>query len=373
LIKLSVIIVNYKVPYFLEQCLISVKESCKHIVSEIIVVDNNSTDESCKMIRDKFSDIKLLENKINVGFAKANNQGVKEAQGAYVLILNPDMILAEDTLKKVLDFADQQINPGAIGLRFIDGTGKFLQECKRNIPTFRIANQKIRGNSQNYYANHIKENEIAKVAILTGAFMLLKREVYLNIGGFDEAYFMFGEDIDLSYKLLKKGYQNYYFGETTILHYKGESTIKDHIYLKNFYGVMQIFYKKHYKVNLLSNWISTMVVKSMIVFKSYNKTIDNQQDITFLSLLYIGDDTIKFKKIKERLKVSTAVSSKVLPSDCSAFDLVVFDNSHLTFKIIIEQIQQLGSLNIAKRIIPKNCNFLIGSDSSKGRGEVLKF
>ncbi|MCK4561407.1 MAG: glycosyltransferase family 2 protein, partial [Flavobacteriaceae bacterium] len=245
--KLSIIIVNYKVPYFLEQCLLSVQAASKNITTEIIVVDNNSTDVSCTVIRDKFPVVKLIENKKNVGFSKANNQGVAVAEGEFILILNPDTVIAEDTLDTVLTFADKQENLGAIGIKFIDGTGNFLPECKRNIPTIKIANQKIRGNTQKYYANHIDENKIAKVEILTGAFMLMKREGYLEVGGFDEDYFMFGEDIDLSYKLLNNGFQNYYFGETTMLHYKGESTIKDLTYLKNFYNAMQIFYKKHYK------------------------------------------------------------------------------------------------------------------------------
>ena len=157
------------------------------MITEIIVVDNNSTDESCAMIHWKFPKVNLITNKKNIGFSKANNQGVEMAKGEFILILNPDTVLAEDTIDKTVLFAERKSNYGAIGVKFIDGTGNFLPECKRNIPTLKIAGQKIRGNSKNYYANHIGENEIAKVEILSGAFMLIKREVYVKVGGFDES------------------------------------------------------------------------------------------------------------------------------------------------------------------------------------------
>lgn len=359
--------------YFLEQCLLSVQASCKNIVAEIIVVDNNSTDKSCKMISDKFPKVSLIENKINVGFAKANNQGVNKAKGAYILILNPDTILAEDTIDQVLNYAKHQQKMGAIGVNFIDGTGNFLPECKRNVPTLRIANQKIRGNSKNYYATQFKENEITKVDVLTGAFMLLKRDVYLENGGFDEDYFMYGEDIDFSYKLINRGFQNYYFGENTILHYKGESTVKDHIYLKNFYGAMQTFYKKHYKLNNLSIWFSTVLVKIMVVFKSLTKRNEIQKSNKPVNLLYVGEDIVKYKKIKSKLNPVNSVNSKELLKNVKGFNLIVFDNSFLTFKEIIGKIYALRNSSISVRIIPKNCNFLIGSDTSVGRGKVIEF
>lgn len=360
-------------PYFLEQCLLSVQAASKKITAEIIVVDNNSEDESCSLIRNKFPKVKLIENKKNVGFSKANNQGVAVAEGEFILILNPDTIIAEDTFEKVLSFATKQENLGAVGIKFIDGTGKFLPESKRNIPTVRIANQKIRGNSKYYYANHIDENEVAKVEILTGAFMLMKREVYLKAGGFDEDYFMFGEDIDLSYKLLNRGYINYYFGECTMLHYKGESTVKDLTYLKNFYVAMQIFYKKHYKVNVLSNFISNMAVKAMILLKPSIKQADIQKDNKILSLLYIGNSEEVFKKIKNNIKPQRAEKNEMLPKDYSSFDKIIFDNTIISNKEIIENFIKLKDIKISKRIIPNGTSFFIGSDSSNERGEVVPF
>lgn len=360
-------------PYFLRQCILGIQAASKNIITEIIVVDNNSSDESCTMIRNKFPEVKLIENKKNIGFSKANNLGVAVAEGEFVLIINPDTVLAEDTFDKVLDFAEKQKDLGAIGIKFIDGTGNFLPECKRNIPTIRIANQKIRGNSQKYYANHIDENEIAKVEILTGAFMLIKREVYLKVGGFDEDYFMFGEDIDLSYKLLNNGFQNFYFGKTTMIHYKGESTVKDLTYLKNFYNAMQIFYKKYYKINVFSNFISKMAVKMMVLLKSSVKQTDIKNDNKFFSLLYIGNSESIFKKLENKVKPQSAEKSNILPNDCLSFDTVIFDNTFVSNKEIIENIMKLKAVKISKRIIPKGTSFFIGSDSSIGRGEEVEF
>ena len=219
--KLSVVILNYNVRYFLELCLQSVQAALETIPSEIIVIDNNSEDESCDMVKDKFPSITLIENNSNIGFSKANNQAVQVAKGEYVCILNPDTVVAEDTFKSVLNFADKQTNLGIVGCRLIDGSGKYLPESKRNIPLVNIAIKKVLGNSKGYYANHVKEFDVAKVDVLVGAFMLLKRSLYNSLGGFDEDYFMYGEDIDLSYKSLKKGNDNYYFGETSVIHYKG--------------------------------------------------------------------------------------------------------------------------------------------------------
>ena len=373
--KLSIIIVSYNVSYFLEQCLLSVNEACKNITVEIIVVDNNSSDGTCEMLAKKFVDVKLILNKNNVGFSKANNQGVEKATGEYVLILNPDTVVAEDTFDIILPFAEKQKNLGALGVKMIDGTGNFLPESKRNVPTVRIANQKIRGNSENYYANQLSVNENAEVEILTGAFMLLKRKRYQSIGGFDEDYFMYGEDIDLSYKLLNEGYQNYYFGSTAIIHYKGESTIKDISYLKHFYGAMQIFYKKHFKVNQFYNIFMYLGIKILTIFKSIIIFKEkNESDNRIKSrILFIGDNQEIFHRIKQKSQAKKAEISTKIPLNIADFDVVIFDSAFMAYKEIIKYFQDEKLQNICKRIIPKYTNFYIGSDTSTGRGEVVKF
>ena len=215
---LSVVILNYNVRYFLELCLHSVKAATEAIDAEIIVVDNNSSDDSCSMVKQLFPEVILIENKENLGFSKGNNQGVANAKGEYICILNPDTVVPEDAFSELLKFSKTKDNLGIIGCKLVDGSGKFLPESKRNIPVVKIALQKIRGNSTNYYANHVQESEVAKVDILVGAFMFMKQSVYNSLSGFDEDYFMYGEDIDLSYKAVKAGLDNYYFGTTTAIH-----------------------------------------------------------------------------------------------------------------------------------------------------------
>ena len=170
--------------YFLELCLQSVQEGIKNIDAEIIVIDNNSSDDSCAMVKEKFPQINLIKNKTNTGFSKGNNIGVAQAKGEYICILNPDTVIAEDTFSKLLKFADQKENLGAIGCQLIDGSGNFLPESKRNVPIVKVAFQKMVGQSKNYYANHLKENETGKIAILVGAFMFMKRQLYSHVEGF---------------------------------------------------------------------------------------------------------------------------------------------------------------------------------------------
>lgn len=371
--KLSIIIVNYNVQFFLEQCLLSVKEASKHIVTEIIVIDNNSTDKSCSMLRAKFPEVQLIANEQNIGFSKANNQGVDKAQGEFILILNPDTVIAEDTIERIIDFADSQEYLGALGVKFIDGTGKFLPECKRNIPTVRIASRKILGNTKEYYASHISENENVEIDVLTGAFMLMRRKTFLKVGGFDEEYFMYGEDVDLSYKLLNNGYQNYYFGSSVIIHYKGESTIKNVINLRHFYGAIQIFYKKHFKINRIYNFSSKLIFKFLIWFNSLKNKNRIEENYLKPTLLFIGDNQETFEKIKQNKKFKNPKMNTLIPENNSDFDMIIFDNNIVSNKQIIENFESLKRVKIAKRIVPKGTNFYLGSDASSSKGIVINF
>lgn len=257
--KLSIIIVNYNVKFFLSQCLNSVKLAIDNLTHpvEVFVVDNHSVDGSCFLIKDQFPWVKLMENKENVGFSKANNQAIKIAQGEFILLLNPDTVLEQDTLKKVIEFMESHADAGGLGVRMIDGKGKFLPESKRGLPTPKVAFYKISGLSKifskskqfnRYHLGYLNEFEINEVDVLSGAFMLIRKEVFNKIGLLDETFFMYGEDVDLSYRITLAGYKNYYFPETTIIHYKGESTKKGSInYVKMFYSAMAIFANKHFR------------------------------------------------------------------------------------------------------------------------------
>ena len=373
MIKLSIIIVNYNVCLFLEQCLLSIQAASENLTTEIIVVDNNSSDGSCEMVKNKFPEVLLVENSINVGFGRANNQGVSVANGEYVLIVNPDTVIAEDALLNVVAFADNKKDVGAVGVKLIDGTGNFLPESKRNIPTLKVAIQKIYGNSKNYYASHVEDNKNSKVDILTGAFMLIKRKVYELVGGFDDTYFMYGEDIDLSYKLIKHGFQNYYIGTTTIIHYKGESTVKDIAYHKHFYGAMRIFYKKYFKVILLYNLMLFVGIKLLILIKSISPIKEKNKIKSKGNVLLIGKDQIIFKKIVRQVKPSSSILIEEITTINEDYDTVFFENGFISNKDIIKNFQSVQLKNIAKRIIPRNTSFYIGSDFSTNRGEAIQF
>jgi GT2 family glycosyltransferase len=384
--QLSVIILNYNVRYFLELCVLSVESALKNIDSEIIVIDNDSSDDSCEMMKTRFPNVKLIQNNKNLGFPKGNNIGVDQAKGEYICILNPDTVVAEDTFEKVLAFAKKQSDLGIVGVKLIDGTGNFLPESKRGIPTPWVAFTKItslyklfpKSNLFNaYYAQHLDENQTGKVDILVGAFMFLKRELYNEVGGFDEDCFMYSDDIDLSYMVLQKGKTNYYFHETTVIHYKGESTIKDGTYMKRFQEAMEFFYRKHFQVPFLFS----VFMKIGIVFFSLIKRIQGRTKIKSIPKKYLLlSSSATLAKI-----IALAVEKKVDFLDCktekkvnlSSISIrngvqIILDNEFVSFKECINIHEMHRNKGITFRIMPKNANFIIGSDSSNDRGEVVK-
>ena len=254
--KLSVVIVNYNVKYFLEQCLHSVEKAIEGIDSEVFVVDNNSVDGSVEMVAEKFPWVKLIANTDNTGFSKANNQAIKVAKGEYILLLNPDTLVELDTFAKSVEFMDHHPDAGGLGIKMVDGNGRFLPESKRGLPTPKVAFYKIFGLSAlfpkskifgKYHLGYLDNEETHVVDVLSGAYMMMRRETLEKTGLLDETFFMYGEDIDLSYRITKAGYNNYYFPGARIIHYKGESTKKSSInYVFVFYKAMVIFAKKHF-------------------------------------------------------------------------------------------------------------------------------
>jgi GT2 family glycosyltransferase len=384
--QLSVIILNYNVRYFLELCVLSVESALKNIDSEIIVIDNNSSDDSCEMMKIRFPNIKLIQNDQNVGFPKGNNIGVDEAKGEYVCILNPDTVVAEDTFEKVLAFAKNKTDLGIIGVKLIDGTGNFLPESKRGIPTPWVAFTKItslyklfpKSNRCNkYYAQHLDENQTGKVDILVGAFMFLKRELYNEIGGFDEDCFMYSDDIDLSYRVLQKGKSNYYFHETAVIHYKGESTIKDGTYMKRFQEAMEYFYRKHFQASFLFS----VFMKIGIVFFSLIKRIQGRAKNKSIPKYYLlVSSSLELAKIiaqATQKKVSFLDSKTEKEVNLSSISMrkgtqIILDNEFISFKDCINMHEIHRNKGITFRIMPKKARFIIGSDSSDDRGGVVK-
>lgn len=252
---LSVIIVNYNVKYYLEQCLESVRRAAEGLQVEVYVVDNLSTDGSIPYLSKRFPEVTFVENKENVGFARANNQAIRLSTGKYVLLLNPDTIVAEHTLGDFVRFMDEHPEAGGAGAYMLRTDGTFAPESRRGLPTPFVAFCKMSGLASlfprsrvfgRYYMGYLDENEMNEMEIISGAYMFLRREALDKVGLLDEDFFMYGEDIDLSYRILKGGYKNYFL-PTRMLHYKGESTEKSsYRYVYTFYQAMRLFFRKHY-------------------------------------------------------------------------------------------------------------------------------
>lgn len=244
--KICIVIVSYNVCQLLDECLQSVKRALQGIDGEIYVVDNLSTDGTVETLQPRHSDVHFIANKQNVGFACANNQAIRCTDSEYVLLLNPDTVVYENTLRGVLDFMDQHPEAGGAGVRMLTREGKPAPESRRAIPTPWVAMLKMLGATHRYYMSHLSWDEPGQIEAISGAFCMLRRKALDQIGLLDEDYFMYGEDIDLSYRLLKGGWQNWYL-PFDIIHYKGESTQKSTFrYVHTFYQAMLIFFRKHY-------------------------------------------------------------------------------------------------------------------------------
>lgn len=254
--KLSVVIVNYNVKEELTFCLSSVQRALQDVEGEVFVVDNHSADGSCDVVKTLFPWVTLIENAENLGFARANNIAIKKSCGEYVLLLNPDTVVEQDTFSKMLAFMDEHDNCGGLGVKMLDAQGTFLPESKRGIPTPWVAFCKLFGlyklfpkseKCNRYYLSNIPQDAVAEVEILAGACMLLRKSVLDEVGLLDETYFLYGEDVDISYRILQAGYKNYYFPETSIIHLKGASTKKLEVKsVREFYRSMEIFCERHF-------------------------------------------------------------------------------------------------------------------------------
>ncbi len=371
--QLSVIILNYNVRYFLEQCVLSVEKALAGIDGEIIIIDNNSPDDSCAMMKAKFPHIKLIENKENSGFPKGNNIGVAQAKGEYLCILNPDTIVAEDTFTKIMKTENWQLNTGIVGCKLIDGSGAFLPESKRGVPTPWVAFTKIFGLYKlfpksnwfnQYYAQHLSKNESGNVSILVGAFMVLKRDLYLQVGGFDENCFMYSDDIDLSYMILKTGKSNYYFHETSVIHYKGESTIRDGTYMKRFREAMQFFYKKHFK----KSWFFDVMMQVGSFVFSLVKKSQQKQEIRIISE-YVVFSKRNFEINLDQKTTYLADFNQFVNNPKENIE-IIFDTTTISFCEIITFMQSNANKNISFKNYIASSNYLIGSNNSNDRGQI---
>jgi len=399
-LQLSIIIVNYNVKYFLEQCLQSVLLATKNCTAEIFVVDNNSTDGSKQFLEPLFKEVHFIWLPKNIGFAKANNIALAKTSGDYILFLNPDTIVAEDSFEKTIAFLQNNAAIGALGVKMIDGSGQFLKESKRAFPSPSISFFKILGLANlfpksklfaKYHMGHLSVNENNEVDVLAGAFMLVPKVVLNVVGSFDEAFFMYGEDVDLSYRIQKAGYKNYYFAKTTILHFKGESTKKGSLnYVRLFYKAMNLFVHKHYKsgnaavFTFLINigiWFRASLATLTSVFKVDKKTFIKDKDNFIIS------DEVNYTKVVEILSVhnesvmdrvnifnndkkNTINDISTIQSYLKRDTAVVFCQNHLSVSKIIQLVQQFP-VGIVKRFHLANTKSIVSSHSKDGRGDSI--
>ena len=263
--KLSVVIVSYNVRELLTACIDSVVKAAEGIDTEVFVVDNKSVDDTIEVINRDYPWVHLINNKENLGFSKANNIAIRQAEGEYVLLLNPDTVVAEGTLRGAIEFMDQHPEAGGAGVRMHNADGTLAPESRRAVPTPMVAARKMLGFTKRYYMSYLSWDEPGQIEVISGAFMLLRRKAIDQVGMLDEDFFMYGEDIDLSYRLLKGGWQNWYL-PLDIIHYKGQSTQKsDFRYVHVFYQAMLIFFRKHYSH---LSFFFTMPVKVAIYFRA---------------------------------------------------------------------------------------------------------
>ena len=383
---LSVIIVNYNVKYFLEQCLCSLEKSLRTAGlsvggplsitprprpdlagstgsagdqgdgdsgAEIFVVDNHSSDGSMEWLLPRFPTVQFIANQENRGFARANNQALAKASGQYVLFLNPDTILAEDSIGTVLAFMGSTPSAGAAGVRMVDGGGRFLKESRRGFPSPWVAFCKLTGLTTlfprssffaSYYLGHIPASATHPAPILSGAFMLVRKQALDRTGGFDEQFFLYAEDIDLSYRIEKAGYTNYYIADTTILHFKGESTQKDARYIKLFYKAMSQFRRKHFKGGFSP--LFNALMETAIWLRAAGTAAAN-----------------RFKSKEDGGKTRDGFPGR---------EIILHEGEDLSFKDIIDSIQN-GPEGAVYMIRSAAGSSAVGSRSKDGRGETLFF
>jgi N-acetylglucosaminyl-diphospho-decaprenol L-rhamnosyltransferase len=395
----SIIIVNYNVKYFLEQCLCSVEaalrtkglglaggESPDQDGAEIFVVDNNSGDGSAEWLPSKFPTVQFILNKKNLGFAAANNQALIRAEGKFILFLNPDTILPEDYFSICISFMQSTPGSGAVGARMVDGSGRFLKESRRGFPMPWVAFCKLSGLTAifprsrlfaEYYLGYLPEGDTHPAPVLSGACMFVRKQVLDQVGGFDERFFMYAEDIDLSHRIQQAGYTNYYIAKTTILHFKGESTKKDTRYVKLFYKAMSQFRRKHFP-GALSGLINVLMEMAIWLRAGVTAFANLFRKVPFANKsperwLWIAGDPAHANRLKAAL-----VSMKIIiaPDQGQATDIILCEGDSFSFKQIIGCIILSGQEHrfrhgAAYKIHGAGTLSAVGSHSKDGQGDTI--
>lgn len=383
------IIVNYNVRYFLEQCLHSLYRAIENTDTEVFVVDNCSTDDSLEMLRKSYPRVKLIANSENPGFAKANNQAIIVSEAEYILLLNPDTLVQENAIHNMLSFMDAHPEAGALGVKMIDGQGRFLPESKRGLPTPAVSFYKILGLSTlfprsrrfgRYHLGWLDKDKIHSVEILAGACMLVRKDAINKAGLLDEDFFMYGEDIDWSYRILKAGYRNYYFPPGRILHYKGESTKKGSLnYVYVFHKAMAIFAKKHFLgksffyaflINvaiLLSgtfSFFSGLFRKSLYFLKKMSSSADKPSVLVWGSLQ-------EFERVRNVYSAGLTNSRKFIHATTeeqlnkvmkdNTINELIFCTTDLQYSLVFDCMEKYAGKGVVYKTAPPIGQVIIGS------------
>ncbi|SMO71298.1 Glycosyltransferase, GT2 family [Saccharicrinis carchari] len=380
---LSVVIVSYNAVDFLRLTLNSVFAACTTITAEVFVVDNNSSDGAAAMVAKEFPACKLIANQVNPGFAKANNQAIRKAHGKYILILNPDTVVAEDTFTKTIAFMQNTKDAGGMGIRMIDGSGLFLPESKRGVPSPWTALTKMSGLAAlfptskifaEYHKGYLSPNKNSKIEVLAGAFMLFKKSVLDKVGLLDEDFFMYGEDIDLSYRVTKHAYANYYFSESSIIHFKGESTIKDKTYVNRFYKAMVQFAHKHFSksygiVLKVFIYLGVFVASALSTFKHAllkNKAqnpVANQPTLLFLHNYPAPEDLMQ--QLEKKFVVKTITDPAMEQQGT-----LVFVQGLMPYKQMIKTMDTY-KCKFNYRFLDLQAKVMLGSDNKLIQGQTI--
>ena len=342
--QISVIIVSFNAKYFLEQCMHSVLKAAHSLKHEIIIIDNASSDGTRELIENRFPAVRFIANSENIGFSKANNQALRIATGKYILFLNPDTLIAEDCFSKCLEFFEKNKNTGVLGVKMIDGAGHYLKESKRGFPGPWRSFCKLFGLTRwfphsrwfsGYYLGQLNKDENHQIECVSGAFFFTLSEILSKCGGFDEQFFMYAEDIDLSYRIRSAGFINYYLSNTTIIHFKGESTLKDNQYIRTFYHAMSRFSRKYApeKFGSFYNFFIESGIQFRMVLALISRKKVKKADFSLENLLLVGDESSK-QELTNKLKTSFSGESS-LPG----LQIVFCEGVNYSFKQIIEDMQ----------------------------------
>jgi GT2 family glycosyltransferase len=374
---ISVIIVNYRVPYFLEICLHSVRRALEGLDAEVIVVDNDSGDGGVDWLRPLFPEVNWIVNPENTGFARANNRALGEATGDHILFLNPDTIVPEDFARQCLGFmgsinrmagsGDSAIQPpGGLGVRMVDGSGQFLRESRRGFPSPWVAFCKLSGLTSlfprsrrfaGYYLGHLPSDKPTPAPVLSGACFLVSRSALDKVGPFDETFFMYAEDIDLSYRLEKAGYTNYYFPDVTIIHFKGESTPKDFRYVRQFYKAMIQFRRKHFRMSGLSQaameagiWLRAAV--GAVAVRAPRSTRARR--------VWLTGDPFGIARLRSKMAVT---------DEQHADEIIYCVGGEFSFRSAIAAVERKNAA-LRAAFFAAGCHAVVGSSRRDGKGEI---